>query len=219
MTRNRYEQELEALNLDLIRMGAMTEQAIEQAMQVLDTCDIELAYKVIEADDAVDQMARQIETRSMKLIMKQQPVAGDLRIISAALKMITDLERIGDQAADIAEIAVMLCKKPGGQKPGHIKEMEKQAVDMVRAAVDSYVKMSAEAAGRVIQMDTAQDELFNTVKQELMELAYGDRNAIDYVVDFLLIIKYLERISDHAENIADWTLFAIDGTHKNERIL
>jgi len=219
MTRSRYDQELEELNLDLIRMGALAEQAIEQAMKALDTCDIELARKVIEADDKVDGMARQIEGRSMKLIMKQQPVAGDLRIISAALKMITDLERIGDQAADIAEIAVMLCKKPDNKKPEHIKEMEKLAVTMVRMAVDSYVKMDADTAEAVIQMDNVQDDLFNTVKGELMDIASGDRDAIDHVVDFLLIIKYLERISDHAENIADWTLFALDGTHKNKRIL
>lgn len=219
MTRTRYEQELEALNLDLIRMGSMTEQSIEQAMQALDACDIDLANKVIESDDQIDEMARHIESRSMKLIMKQQPVAGDLRTISAALKMITDLERIGDQAADIAEIAIMLCKKPGNRKPGHIKEMEKQAVKMVSAAVDAYVKLSEPMAENVIAMDDIQDELFNTVKNELMDIASEDKSAIDYVVDYLLIVKYLERISDHAENIADWTLFAINGTHKNERIL
>ncbi len=174
---------------------------------------------MIENDDNIDDMARHIESRSMKLIMKQQPVAGDLRIISAALKMITDLERIGDQAADIAEIAIVLCKNPLRQKPEYIGEMEKKAVEMVRAAVDSYVKMSGPLAENVIQMDDVQDGLFNNAKNALMDMALEDRNDIDYVVDYLLIIKYLERISDHAENIADWTLFAINGTHKNERIL
>jgi len=219
MTRNKYDRELEALNLDLIRMGSAAEIAIAQAMQALDTCDEGLAKKVIENDDNIDDMARHIESRSMKLIMKQQPVAGDLRIISAALKMITDLERIGDQAADIAEIAIVLCKNPLRQKPEYIGEMEKKAVEMVRAAVDSYVKMSGPLAENVIQMDDLQDGLFNNAKNALMDMALEDRNDIDYVVDYLLIIKYLERISDHAENIADWTLFAINGTHKNERIL
>jgi phosphate transport system protein len=219
MTRIKYEQELEELNLDLIRMGAMAEQAIEQAMRALDACDIVLARKVLESDDKIDDMAQRIESQSMKLIMKQQPVAGDLRAISAAFKMAADLERIGDQAADIAEIAVTLCRKQDSKKPEHLKKMEKQAVEMVHMAVDAYVKMSASVAEQVIRMDNVQDALFNQVKGELMDIAYEDREAIDYVVDFLLIIKYLERISDHAENIADWTFFAIEGTHKNERIL
>jgi len=219
MLRTRYEAELDQLNLNLIRMGAMAEKAIADAMKALNEQSIEQSEKVMEVNDSIDEMARKIESRSMKLIMKQQPVAGDLRVISTALKMITDLERIGDQAADIAEIVIMLCKKASYEKPPHIGAMEKRAVEMVRTAVDSYIKRSESLAESVIRMDDEQDELFNVVKNELINIAVNDRQRIDWVVDFLMITKYLERISDHAENIADRTLFTINGTYKNERII
>ncbi len=217
--RNRYDSELEHLNLDLIRMGAMAEQAIQNAMQVLIDCDITLAQRIIDVDDLVDGMARQIESRSMKLIMKQQPVAKDLRTISTALKMITDIERICDQAADIAEISISLCKNVGFKKPAHIMKMGRLAIEMVRKAVDSYVKLDTGLADSVIEMDDEQDALFNTVKNELVDSVIEDRKSIDHSVDFLLIAKYLERISDHAENIAEWATFAVTGIHKHERIL
>ena len=219
MTRTIFEQELQELNLDLIRMGSMAEEAISQAMQALNTCDIALAKKVIENDDRINDATRHIESRSMKIIMKQQPVASDLRAVSAALKMATDLERIGDQAADIAEIAISLCKHSNTEKPEHLKDMEDTAIKMVKSAVDCYVRMDEPLAENVIAMDDEQDALFNTTKNELMDIAYQSRDKIDYVADYLMIIKYLERISDHAENIADWTLFAISGIHKNEHIL
>ncbi len=217
--KNSYDAELEELKLELIRMGAMAEQAILDAMRVLNDFDMELIASIMENDDVIDEMARRIESRSMKLIMKRQPVAGDLRTVSAALKMVTDLERIGDQAADIAEISKMLRKNPAAKKPAHISAMENTAVTMVHAAVDCYVNMSVESADKVIEMDDTQDGLFNKVKEELIDLAIEDRKNVDAAVDYLMVAKYLERISDHAENIADWTLFAITGIHKKERIL
>ncbi len=219
MYRSKYDSELEELNLELIRMGAMAEQTIENAMRALDGCDVNLAKRVIEEDDAVDNMARQIESRSLKLIMRQQPVAKDLRSVSAALKMITDLERICDQAADIAEITIMLCGIENIVQPANIRKMGVLAVEMVRLAVDSFVKNSTEIAAQVIRMDDKQDALFDMVKNELIDIVLADRKQVDRAVDFLLIAKYLERISDHAENIADWTGFAVTGVHKKERIL
>ena len=217
--RNRYESELENLNLDLIRMGAMAETAIRSAMKALNGSDAQLARRIIEDDDLVDGMARQIESRSMKLIMKQQPVAKDLRAVSAALKMITDIERICDQAADIAEMSATMRPGPGFQRPSHIEAMGRLAVEMVRTAVDSYVKLDTELTDKVIAMDDRQDELFNTVKNELVDSMLRDRKDVDASIDYLLIAKYLERISDHAENIAGWTAFAVTGIHKHERIL
>ncbi len=217
--RSRFENELENLNLDLIRMGSVAESAIENAMEVLSTYNVELTKRVFEDNYKVDAMARQIESKSMKLIMKQQPVAKDLRAISTALKMITDIERICDQAADIAEITMHLCEEPNCDKPLTMNKMGRLAIDMVRMAVDSYVKSDTELAEKVIKLDDEQDELFNTAKHELVSSVIKDEKQIDNTVDCLMIIKYLERISDHAENIAEWTIFAVTGVHKNEQIL
>lgn len=219
MVRSKYDTELEELKLDLIRMGSMAERAIESTMHALDRCDVELATQVIENDDAVDNLARHIESRSLKLIMRQQPVAKDLRSVSAALKMITDLERICDQAADIADITTILCRSGKVEQPALIRQMGVLAMEMVSLAVDSFVKNSVDIAQKVMRMDDKQDKLFDTVKHELLDIVMQDRNHMDRIVDFLLIAKYLERISDHAENIADWTEFSVTGVHKSERIL
>ena len=167
----------------------------------------------------VDGMARQIESRSMKLIMKQQPVAKDLRMISTALKMITDIERICDQAADISEITLSVCKQQILQKPQHIPKMGRTTAQMVHMAVDSYVQRDMELAERVIEMDNEVDKLYDIVKNELMSMAINDREKIDQIVDYLMIAKYLERIGDHAENIAEWAVFSETGIHKDKRIL
>ena len=219
MVRSRFEAELEELHLDLIRMGALAEQVIEGTMQALKSLDVKAAKLIMEDDDTVDGMARQIESKTIKLIMRQQPVAKDLRSVSAALKMITDIERICDQAADIAEIIGMLKKYDDGFHPAHISEMGETAVQMVHLAVDSFVKDDLAIAQKVIEMDDIQDDLFNLAKAELLGTALADKSRIDAVIDYLMIAKYLERISDHAENIADWTTFAVTGIHKNEKII
>jgi phosphate transport system protein len=219
MVRNRFETELNDLHLELTRMGALAEQVIEDTMLALDTLDSALADKVMEEDDHVDSMARHIESKALKIIMRQQPVARDLRSVSAALKMITDIERICDQAADIAEIIKMLNKRGDGVCLATINDMGRVAINMVRLAVDSFVKDSIDTAERVIKMDDDQDSLFNQAKEELLALALEDRDQIDLVIDCLMIAKYLERISDHAENIADWTTFVVTGMHKNEQII
>lgn len=217
--RNKFDDELESLNLELIRMGAMAEETITKVVKVIENCDIAGAREIIEDDDMVDGMARQIESRSMKLIMKQQPVAKDLRMISTALKMITDIERICDQAADISEITLSVCKQQILQKPQHIPKMGRTTAQMVHMAVDSYVQRDMELAERVIEMDNEVDKLYDIVKNELMSMAINDREKIDQIVDYLMIAKYLERIGDHAENIAEWAVFSETGIHKDKRIL
>lgn len=217
--RNKFDIELEALHLDLIRMGARAEETITKVVRVIEECDADGAQEIIEDDDLVDTMARQIESRSMKLIMKQQPVAKDLRMISTALKMITDIERICDQAADISEITISVCKEVMISKPQHIPKMGKTTAQMVHMAVDSYVHRDMKLAEQVIEMDNEVDRLYDVVKTELLEMAIENREKIDQIVDFLMIAKYLERIGDHAENIAEWAVFSETGVHKDRRIL
>ncbi|WP_066647398.1 phosphate signaling complex protein PhoU [Christensenella timonensis] len=217
--RNKFDVELENLNLDLIRMGAMAEETITKVLSVIEECDMAGAREIIEDDDLVDAMARQIESRSMKLIMKQQPVAKDLRMISTALKMITDIERICDQAADISEITLTICKNLTIDRPQHIQKMGKRAAQMVHMAVDSYVHRDMELAEQVIELDNEVDRLYDVVKNELLQMAIEDQEKIDQIVDFLMIAKYLERIGDHAENIAEWAMFSETGVHKDKRIL
>lgn len=217
--RNKFDIELENLNLDLIRMAAMAEETITKVLRVIEECDTTGAREIIDDDDVVDAMARQIESRSMKLIMKQQPVAKDLRMISTALKMITDIERICDQAADISEITLSICKNLTIKRPQHIQKMGKRAAQMVHMAVDSYVHRDMVMAERVIDLDNEVDRLYDVVKTELLNMAIKDKEKIDQIVDFLMIAKYLERIGDHAENIAEWAMFSETGVHKDKRIL
>ena len=217
--RNKFDIELEDLNLDLIRMGARAEQTITKVVKVIENCDEAGAREIIEDDDLVDAMARQIESRSMKLIMKQQPVAKDLRIISTALKMITDIERICDQASDISEITLSVCKEITIPRPRHISKMGRTTAQMVHMAVDSYVHRDMGLAEEVIELDNEVDRLYDVVKTELLNMAIEDREKIDQIVDFLMIAKYLERIGDHAENIAEWAVFSETGVHKDRLIL
>ena len=217
--RNKFDIELENLNLDLIRMAAMAEETITKVLRVIEECDTTGAREIIDDDDVVDAMARQIESRSMKLIMKQQPVAKDLRMISTALKMITDIERICDQAADISEITLSICKNLTIRRPQHIQKMGKRAAQMVHMAVDSYVHRDMVMAEQVIDLDNEVDRLYDVVKTELLNMAIKDKEKIDQIVDFLMIAKYLERIGDHAETIAEWAMFSETGVHKDKRIL
>ncbi len=216
--RNKFDTELENLNLDLIRVASLAEDTIASTLKVLEDGDLELARSIIANDDVVDNFTRQIESRSMKLIMRQQPVAKDLRAISTALKMITDIERICDISADIAEIALLIAEKRI-PLPVHFEEMSVTARKMVNLAVESFVKHDVDLATEVIAMDSQVDRLYDIVKREMMELATSDKENVDTVVDYLMIAKYFERIGDHAENIADWSRFSVTGIHKDSKIL
>lgn len=212
--RNRFDSQLEKLNLELITMGALCEDAISASVKALLDGDETLLEKVFAADAEIDQKERDIEAICMKLLLQQQPVAGDLRVISSALKMISDMERIGDQASDIAEIAKFV-KNSDVKSKVHIKDMAAAAIKMVTDSVESFVKKDIELASAVMKYDDKVDNLFDCVKDELVRLIAADSENGEYCIDLLMIAKYLERIGDHAVNIAEWVEYSITGAHRN----
>ena len=212
--RNRFDSQLEKLNLELITMGALCEDAISASVKALLDGDETLLEKVFAADAEIDQKERDIEAICMKLLLQQQPVAGDLRVISSALKMISDMERIGDQASDIAEITKFV-KNSDIKSKVHIKDMATAAIKMVTDSVESFVKKDIELASAVMKYDDKVDNLFDCVKDELVRLIAADSENGEYCIDLLMIAKYLERIGDHAVNIAEWVEYSITGTHRN----
>ena len=211
--RNRFDEQLYELNREIIEMGAMCEEAIASAAKALSTGNMELAAKVRANGAAIDQMERDIEGRCMKLLLHQQPVARDLRQISAALKMITDMERIGDQAEDIAEIITFL---NGRTMNGveHIEDMARETIKMVTESVDAFVKKDVALAEQVIAHDDVVDTLFSEVKCAIIKLIAETPVDGEFALDLLMISKYFERIGDHATNIAEWVIYSITGTHK-----
>ena len=212
--RNRFDQQLELLNEQLIRMGELCEVAIGKATTALKEGSMEQAQKVIEADEEIDQAETDIERLCLKLLLQQQPVARDLRQISAALKMITDMERIGDQASDIAEIIITEEKSEAQDIPKIIK-MSEAAGKMVRDSVNAYVEKDLELSRKVIKDDDVVDELFEEVKTTLIDfIAENKGEQGGEAIDLIMVAKYLERIADHATNIAEWVEFSITGIHK-----
>ena len=201
------------LHLELTRMGAQCEQAIAAGIKALLEDDDEMAGEAIAIEREIDQQEREIESLCMKLLLQQQPVARDLRMVSSALKMISDMERIGDQAADIAEITRHI---GGAPLPGQVrlKEMAQAAAKMVAGSVDAFVKRDLNLAGGVIQYDDVVDELFVRIKEELTELIRRDASSAEEALDLLMIAKYLERIGDHAVNLAEWVEYSITGNKK-----
>lgn len=211
--RSRFDKELDLLNKELIEMGNLIESSIKAAITALNEQNIELAKRVIENDKEIDNMERTIEQRCLRLLIQHQPVAKDLRFISAALKMITDMERIGDQAADISEISIRLAEETYLKELIHIPQMAEATIKMVKNSIDSFVNRDIILVKKVIAYDDIVDELFDIIKNELVELIIQDINYKEQSIDFLMIAKYLERIGDHAQNIAEWVYFAITGEH------
>ena len=212
--RNRFDQQLAELNNHLLEMGAMIEKSIENATQALIRQDVEAANAAIAMDHEVDQKEREIESLSLKLLLQQQPVARDLRLISAALKMITDMERIGDQAADISGLVIYIADEPYFKELIHLPRMGEKAIQMVRGSIDAYVTKDLKLAREVMDMDDEIDELFDIVKNELIEQLRSDAASSSQAIDLLMIAKYYERIGDHAQNIAEWVEYALTGKHK-----
>ena len=210
--RNKFDSQLEKLNLELITMGALCEDAISASVKAMLDGDDALCDKVFAADAEIDQKERDIEAICMKLLLQQQPVARDLRVISSALKMISDMERIGDQASDIAEITKFI-KNSNVQSRVHISDMAAAAIKMVTDSVESFVKKDLSLARAVMEYDDKVDNLFGCVKDELVRLIAEDRANGEFCIDLLMIAKYLERISDHAVNIAEWVEYSITGVH------
>ena len=214
--RRQFDQQLALLNRELIEMGALCEEVIALAAQALTEGDPALAARVAPLDTEIDQKERTIESLCLKLLLQQQPVARDLRQISAALKMITDMERIGDQASDICEIATMgHLRSP---RPEHFASMAQAAISMVHRAIDAYVHKDIELAQQVELSDDIVDALFNDVKADLIAGLRGHPDRTEECLDLLMIAKYLERIGDHAVNIAEWVVYAITGLYKGEEL-
>ena len=211
--RNKFDHQLEKLNLELITMGALCEDAISASVKGLLDDNDELCQKAVSTEEEINRKERDIESICMKLLLEQQPVARDLRVISSALKMISDMERIGDQASDITEIAKFI-KNSNVKSRVHIKEMAAAAIKMVTDSVDSFVKKDIELARAVMDYDDKVDNLFNCIKDELVQLISEDRANGEFCIDLLMIAKYLERIGDHAVNIAEWVEYSITGTHR-----
>ncbi len=211
--RSKFDEQLTLLNHELIQMGALCEEAISLAAKALTEGSQALAEKVRPLEEEIDQMERDIETLCLKLLLQQQPVARDLRQISAAMKIITDMERIGDQAADIAEIVlVMLSEGCVPEDVGHIQEMAAETIKMVSESVDAYVQRDAVRARRVIAHDDLIDRYFTQVKKVLIEKVVEQPDQGEHILDLLMIDKYLERIGDHAVNLAERVIFSVTGT-------
>ena len=214
--RNKFDEQLARLNNMLTQMGAMIEEAITLAIQALVQQDEAMAKQAIAFDDEIDHMEKGIEALCLRLLLQQQPVARDLRLISSALKMITDMERIGDQAADISEITLMLTGVTYIKKLEHIPQMAVTASKMVTDSIDAFVKKDLDLAKAVIERDDVVDGLFTTIKDDLIELIQADKANGEQAIDLIMIAKYFERIGDHATNIAEWVVFSITGKHWKE---
>ena len=198
--RNRFDRQLSTLNDELIEMGSMIEKSIETA---------------IKADEEIDRQERIIEDLCLKLLLQQQPVAKDLRLISSALKMITDMERIGDHASDISEITIALADQPYIKKLEHIQQMAKETMIMLVGSIEAFVDKDLEKANEVIKRDDVVDDLFDKVKKELIQMIHENADKGEQAADLLMVAKYMERIGDHATNISEWVIFSITGEHKS----
>ncbi|MGN0522141.1 MAG: phosphate signaling complex protein PhoU [Eubacterium sp.] len=220
--RNRFDRQLDKLNEEMLDMCSLCLNVIEFASKALFVpADDEKEYRelaniVYETDREIDRRERDVEDMCLRLLLQQQPVASDLRHISSALKMISDLERIGDQASDITELAeyIRSCKL---EHKLHLKEMSSCVVDMVRASIDSFIKSNLDTALAVMKKDNEVDALFKKVKNELISIIAKDDTDAELCVDLLMVSKYFERIGDHAENIAEWVEYSITGIHKKAK--
>jgi phosphate transport system protein len=213
VTRHFFERELEELHLQLIKMSSLVEESIENTIIALKKQDVELARKIFRGDDIIDDMEKKIEKICLNLIARQQPLAKDLRSISTALKIITDMERIADHSADIAEITIRMANMKYIKPLIDIPKMAELARQMVNKAIDSYVRQDTKLAQEVCDSDDAVDELFSKITLELINLMKNDTETVEQAIDFMFIAKYLERMADHATNIGEWVVFNVTGEH------
>ncbi|MGN9017526.1 phosphate signaling complex protein PhoU [Lachnospiraceae bacterium HCP1S3_C3] len=217
--RPKYDDELQDLSTELIKMGATAAQAIEKAMKAIKDSDKELAKEIIEGDRVINDMEKDIEHRCLKLILKQQPVARDLRKVSTAIKMVTDIERIGDAASDIAEITIHLDECEFQDIKNAVLNMAETAKNMVVSAIDAYVEENMILALNTIKQDDIVDECFLSIRRELSKRLIANEHEMDVIMDYLMIIKYLERVGDHAVNVCEWVQFYMTGVHNDEKIV
>ena len=215
--RSRFDEQLTLLNKEMIEMGALCEEAITLVTDALSGNTPQSIGKVATITGSINQMERDIESRCLKLLLQQQPVAKDLRVISAALKMITDMERIGDHATDISEITIELSSQKYIKKLEHIQQMSKETMVMLVQSIEAFVNKDIDKARNVIEQDDIVDNLFITVKRELIGMIHENVDAGEQATDLLMVAKYLERIGDHATNISEWVIFSITGSHDNKK--
>jgi phosphate transport system protein len=217
--RKQFDEQLNNLNKKLVEMSEIVETAIANTKTALTTRDVSLAKSVISADDEIDAMEKEIESLCLKLIIQQQPVASDLRLVSAVLKILTDVERIGDHASDISEIICMINGKEYIKRMDDIPQMAEVAQEMVQKSIVSFVNKDIGLANEVIATDDKVDDLFTAVKNELITLINTNQENGDQAIDLIMIAKYFERIGDHAVNIAEWVIFSLTGFHKNIQVM
>lgn len=212
MTRHLFMQELRELNQNVIRMGSLLEKSINDVIVALEKLDASLATEIINNDDAIDDLEHQIERECISMIAKQQPLATDLRKVTSIMKIVTDVERIADHCADISEYIIVLTKQSNVIAPKNLKEMVNVMKSMVIETIDSFVEVDGAKANQVIAKDDIVDNYFASISNELTEIMQGNKEAIPACVSYLMIIKYLERMADHATNIAEWIEYIITGT-------
>lgn len=217
--RKTFEQELTELDKSLREMGRFVEDSIDRLAEIMEKNDEQQALSIIKSDRDVNDMERGIEAKCLSLITRQQPVAGDLRIVSAALKVVTDLERIGDHAADVAGLLIRCGNREFSQISPHLPAMIKAAKDMVHNGINAFVERSITDAKAVIAGDDVVDELFNKVKYDIVMNLKTEKDNVDSCIDLLMIAKYLEKIGDHAVNIAEWEIFRETGIMEKVRLL
>lgn len=208
--RLKFDEQLRQLNIEMILMGNMIQKAIQDTIEAFFSQNVDKAKLIMTDDELVDQEQKKIENICFQLLIQQQPVARDLRTITAAMKMVTDMERIGDQAADIAELTIMMADSPYLLNVEHIRKMSAETVMMLLHAVEAYVERDMKKALEVIEHDDIVDDLFVKVKLDLIEVMQSNADYAEHAADLLMVNKYLERIGDHATNIAEWVIFSID---------
>ncbi|SCG82566.1 Phosphate transport system protein phoU homolog [Proteiniborus sp. DW1] len=214
MVRHAFDVSLENLNLDLVRMASAVEKSIDQSILALKNKDIELAKKVVEEDDIIDDMNAEIEAKCIRLIATQQPLAKDLRLITSILKMITDLERIADQSADISELMLNIREEDYIKPLIDVPKAAEVAREMVKEAIDAYVNKDVELAKKVCKKDEIVDEYYETILMDLKNLMKKNPDNIEQGIILIQVAKYIERISDHATNLAEWVIYIITGKHE-----
>lgn len=208
--RSKFDEQLHLLNQEMMQMGSMIEDSIQKAINALIDQNVELAKKIMDNDTQIDHEQKKIENLCFNLLMQQQPVAKDLRVISAAMKMVTDMERIGDHAADISEMTILMSKTLYVPNLEHINRMASETVQMLIRSIEAYVEKDMKKAVDVIASDDVVDDLFDKNKAELIEQIQREPQSAESAADMLMVAKYFERIGDHATNIAEWVIFALD---------
>ena len=208
--RSKFDEQLHLLNQEMMQMGSMIEDSIQKAINALIDQNVELAKKIMDNDTQIDHEQKKIENLCFNLLMQQQPVAKDLRVISAAMKMVTDMERLGDHAADISEMTILMSKTKYIPNLEHINRMASETVQMLIRSIEAYVEKDMKKAVDVIASDDVVDDLFDKNKAELIEQIQRDPQSAESAADMLMVAKYFERIGDHATNIAEWVIFALD---------